>query len=69
MNGDEGAVQGAMLQGVLLASVWLRPVSVCMAEPVLCTQMSCICVPDGVRSVCVAELDLCAWLSWICVRG
>ena len=43
----------------------------CMAESVLCAQMSCICVGDGVRSVCVcvAELDLCAWLSWICVRG
>ena len=24
MTGNEGAVQGAMLQGVLLASVWLR---------------------------------------------
>ena len=28
MTGDEGAVQGAMLQGVLLASVWLRPMCV-----------------------------------------
>ena len=69
MTGDEGAVQGAMLQGVLLASVWLRPMCVCMAESVLCAQMICICARDGVRSVCVAELDLCAWLSWICVRG
>ena len=25
MTGDEGAVQGAMLQGVLVASVWFRP--------------------------------------------
>ena len=28
MTGNEGAVQGAMLQGVLLASVWLRPMCV-----------------------------------------
>ena len=67
MTGDEGAVQGAMLQGVLLASVCGSGLCVCMAESVLCAQMSCICVRDGVKSVCVAELDLCAWLSWMCV--
>ena len=32
---------------------------VCVSESVLCAQMSCICVRDGVRSVCVAKLDLC----------
>ena len=47
MTGDEGAVQGAMLQGVLLASVWLRP----------------MCVYGWVRFVCADELYLCAWRS------
>ena len=70
MTGDEGAVQGECCR----VSYWLvcgsgLCVCVCMAESVLCAQMSCICVRDGVRFVCVAELYLCAWLSWICVRG
>ena len=38
MTGDEGAVQGAMLQGVLLASVWLRPMCY------VCVWLSPFCV-------------------------
>ena len=39
MTGDEGAVQGAMLQGVLLASVWLRP-----SQAYVCVWLSPFCV-------------------------